>query len=93
MLFVGKHFKTQEDGVDTRTRPPLLLLSKAAGMVNINFLIDLTYVVKLKSTLMQIEKVQINDCLTVLSVSKMFHISTAYNFVVKSHVKCVIYFK
>ena len=51
------------------THSPLLLLSNAAGMVNMNYLIDLNYVVELEGTLIQIEKVLIHDCLTVLNES------------------------
>ena len=55
--------------VHTCTNPPLPLLSKAVGMVNINLLIGLNYVVQLEGPLMQIEKVLINDCLTVSNIS------------------------
>ena len=55
--------------VHTCTHPPLPLLSNAAGMVNMNYLIGLNYVVELESTLIQIEKVLRNDCLTVLNES------------------------
>ena len=49
------------------THPPLPLLSNAARMVNINYLTGLNYVVELEGTLIQIEKVLINGCLTVLN--------------------------
>ena len=42
--------------VYTCTHPALPPLSKAEGMVNINYLNGLNYVVELKGTLMQIEK-------------------------------------
>ena len=55
--------------VHTCTNPSLPLLSKAVGMVNINLLIGLNYVVQLEGPLMQIEKVLINDYLTVSNIS------------------------
>ena len=45
------------------------LLSKAVGIVKINHLIGLNYAVELEGPLMQIEKVLINDCLTVSNLS------------------------
>ena len=53
----------------TWTHPPLPLLSNVAGMVNMNYLIGLNYVVELEGAHIQIEKVRINDCLTVLNES------------------------
>ena len=45
--------------VHTCTHPPLPLLSNAAGMVNMNYLIGLNNVVELAGTLIQIGKVLI----------------------------------
>ena len=55
--------------VHTCAHSPLPFLSNTAGMVNINYLIGSNYVDELEGTLIQIEKILVNDCLTVLNES------------------------
>ena len=55
--------------VHTCTHSPLPFLSNTGGMVNINDLIGLNYVDEREGTLIQIEKILVNDCLTILNES------------------------